>query len=144
MQVKILVPQRVREYWDKYGGCEYAANRLLQEVEWQNLPQTMTPGERKTKMLIEVTDETYLQVRDIFGSRSNNISLSRLLTLYCDMGYAEENHWPVTTRQIDRSYQWTKTKENTLQNIKKLLVTCDNVPALTKAFELIKEVNYRE
>lgn len=144
MQVKIMIPPRVREYWDKYGGCEYAVNRLLQEVDWQNLPQTMITGETKTKLMINVTDETYLAMREIFGPRSNNISLSRLLTLYCDGRYAELNNWSVSDKIVDNKKKYEQLKIQTLQNLRKMLTMCDDVLALSKAHELIKEVHYHE
>lgn len=144
MQIKIMIPPRVREYWDKYGGCEYAVNRLLQEVDWQNLPQTMVAGEAKTKLMIEVTDEAYLALRGIFGPRSNNISLSRLLTLYCDMKYAEDNHWTESEKIVDNKKKFELMKAQTLKNLRKMLTTCNNVPALSKAHELIKGVEYHE
>ena len=133
MEVKITVPKQVRDYWLQYGTIEEVVNKLLLETDWMDVPRTYCEQIDMCKMYIEVTNDDYLQMREIFSAKDNRISLSRMLIHYYDMDYAATAGWNKVHckfRQIyilcnKMLYEETLTEEelNRVKEIQNLCIT---------------------
>lgn len=122
MIVKTYLTQTQKDYWEQYGSLSIVVNKLLEEVDIQNLPKVeMSTDEKQIKVLIDVTNEDYLAMRDVFGARSNNCSIGRILRYYMEIDYPNEAGWEKSKTVEDMQFVRMSSKYTTCINeLKKL------------------------
>lgn len=122
MIVKTYLTQSQKDYWEQYGSLSIVVNKLLEEVDIQNLPKVeMSTDEKQIKVLIDVTNEDYLAMRDVFGARSNNCSIGRILRYYMEIDYPNEAGWEKSKTVEDMQFVRMSSKYTTCINeLKKL------------------------
>lgn len=105
MLIKAMIKPFVKEYWLKYGTIHNVVDRLLKEVPYEGLPCLKVNDNRPdTKVLVNVVDADYLDIRDVYKRSDPTISLARILTYYCMIDYAESMGWEpgfISIKNID-------------------------------------------
>ena len=127
MLIKALIRSKVKEYWLKYGTMAEVTNRLLSEVEYEHVPRILLEAAGElTKCMIDVINEEYLGLKDIYPAGTPKLSLSRILTYYYSINYAEEAGWEEATLVKASDNEKLRRKYNFIRDeIKRLIKYVD-------------------
>ena len=97
MKVRIKISRDIKKYFDQYGSLSYCVNRLLRSMDdvWVGYPIKACLEDDKSICwtTVDINSSVYDALREMYGTRSTVISVSRLLS------YAYS---------VDFCHNWTK------------------------------------
>jgi hypothetical protein len=98
IKVRVKIPRKVKQYFDKYGTLSYCVNRLFDELGEDSLGLTISATNVNDIDLctttVTITSPYYIAYRESFNSRNKFVSVARLLVYAYEIDYChnwEEN-----------------------------------------------------
>lgn len=142
MRVSVYLHRYISDVLKTFGELNDVINRILEACEDGSIDVYDKPEcENRNDAFryeVNVTNEYYLSLMSIHGSRSKNISLRRLLYWFVDNEIYNDLEWEPIREYMDADQiKINKLVDNVIIQLDKLLFHMDNDGTLTHAKDLI-------
>lgn len=150
MKISIYLHNYITDVIKTFGTIEEVVNRILDAadeglIELEDRP-VCEPREGASRYDVEVTNENYLQLLQVYGVKSKRISLRRLIYWFIDNEVYNDLGWEPVNEYIDKiDAAINKKIDKIVSDIDNLIMfmyhsaKCTDTSILEEARENIKE-----
>lgn len=108
MIVNVLIDDGTAGLMEYYGNISTVVNRILQhgalgEIPLMDLPSVPLPDHNVKQYKVNVTEPNYLQLCEIYGTKSSRISLRRIIYWFMDNEKYIDFKWEADQVFVDKA-----------------------------------------
>lgn len=112
MQIRILLPKQVVDYWQQYGTLSQVVSHLDYE-QLTDLPPQPPYCDQQLKKVITIDPQSELaELISMYGSHSNRVSVARILSYYYELDYASEHNWPLIATPLRHLFECLEKEDD--------------------------------